>query len=125
MEGTMKVAHRARWLISILIVTLALTFKISAQSSLDPIAEISIGSPIYDMAVSPDGQIIAVAQDQGGLQLFDNTLHFINSLQGHTGRVFSVAWSPDSAHLASAGEDGTIRIWDRNVHNNKIKLFKT
>ena len=34
------------------------------------------------------------------------------TLQGHTGRLWSVVFSPDNQILASSGDDETIRLWN-------------
>ena len=34
------------------------------------------------------------------------------SLEEHTGVIYSVAYSPDGQHIVSGSEDRTIRIWD-------------
>jgi WD40 repeat protein len=36
----------------------------------------------------------------------------LQTLEGHSGRVWSVAFSHDSARLASASDDSTVKIWD-------------
>ncbi|KAH7084733.1 hypothetical protein BKA63DRAFT_1702 [Paraphoma chrysanthemicola] len=36
----------------------------------------------------------------------------LQTLEGHSGYVYSVAFSHDSARLASASGDGTVKIWD-------------
>jgi WD40 repeat protein len=36
----------------------------------------------------------------------------LQTLEGHTGSVYSVALSPNSRWLASASRDETMRIWD-------------
>lgn len=37
----------------------------------------------------------------------------IQTLDGHTGLLFSVAWSYDDRFIASSSEDGTVRIWSQ------------
>src|SRR5437764_6842758 len=36
----------------------------------------------------------------------------LQTLEGHSGSVYSVAFSHDSTRLASASYDGTVKIWD-------------
>ena len=72
----------------------------------------------YDVAISPDSQIIALAGQDGTIKLWkrNSTGQFETqpSLEGHTGRVYSVAFSPNGKMLASAGQDGTVKLWKRN-----------
>ena len=83
-----------------------------AQVILSEGAKASLGKgPIEDIAYSPDGARLAVANSIG-LWLYDMHTAEVVQLKGHTGVVNSVAFAPDGATLASGSRDKTIRFRD-------------
>src|SRR5512145_3239974 len=60
---------------------------------------------------SPDGNLIAVATENGSIQILDSGGDLISQLQTNTWAVYTLAWNSDSTRLASAGMEG-IKIWD-------------
>ncbi|MGE5191727.1 MAG: tetratricopeptide repeat protein [Deltaproteobacteria bacterium] len=71
---------------------------------------------VRSLAFSPDGQILAVADDR--------TVHFFDAAAGKTRKpshavpahrkpVRSLAFSPDGKFFATAGEDRMLKLWDR------------
>ncbi|MGH2522373.1 MAG: WD40 repeat domain-containing protein, partial [Anaerolineales bacterium] len=69
-------------------------------------------SPIYTVAFSPDGQLLAWGSDDGSVALWDMSTQRQRLLGGHTGRTYTVAFSPDGKILASGGQDGVIILWE-------------
>jgi len=64
-------------------------------------------------AWSPDGQLLATADSNESVRLWDpQSSRQIACLLGHSFAVDTVAWSPDGKVLASAGNDATVRLWD-------------
>ncbi len=62
---------------------------------------------------SPDGTRLATANNDGTATVWNvATGKELQTLRGHTGRVFSVAFSPDGNRLVSGGEDTTVKIWN-------------
>lgn len=64
-------------------------------------------------ALSPDRKVLAVADPEGKITLFDlpgrKTLRV---LTGHQGTVHSIAFQANGSKLVSGGADKTVRIWD-------------
>ena len=68
---------------------------------------------IYAIEFSPDGVLLATADRNGGLFVWETeTAREYLDLRGHGGAVTSVSWRLDSNVLASAGEDGSVRLWE-------------
>jgi len=68
--------------------------------------------PTSDLATSPDQRWLAVAREDGRVEL----RHAANSrlsriAVGHVGPVYRVRFGPRASRLASAGHDGTVRVW--------------
>lgn len=74
---------------------------------------------INAISVSPNGQILATASDDGSIKLWDlitavntDTLPLVRTLNEHSNAVLSVEFGPDGRTLASGSWDNTIMIWD-------------
>ncbi len=65
-----------------------------------------------DLAISPDGQRLAIAYEDGLVRLLSASGTPLKSLTGHTGAVRALAFTPDGRRLVSASDDGTARVWD-------------
>jgi WD40 repeat protein len=66
-------------------------------------------------AFSPDGNLLAVAEQDGGVRIWDvargDRLFYFPA---HNGPVLAVAWSPDGLFLADASEDRTVHVLSAN-----------
>jgi WD40 repeat protein len=69
-------------------------------------------TPLYAVAVSPDGARIAIGGDDGIVRILDRALVPRGEHRGHTQRVFALAFSPDGHLLASGSADTSIRLID-------------
>lgn len=74
------------------------------------------GGTISDVAVSPDGRLLASCTDSGAdskVQLLDaRTLRPHRTFEAQEEGVFEVVFSPDGRLLASGGRDHVVRLWD-------------
>ena len=70
---------------------------------------------IWSVAWSADGQTLAVANEDGTIDLWESltgSTPISRTLPGrHADWAYSVAFSPDGGRLASAGRDGRIILW--------------
>lgn len=81
--------------------------------------DVTVSGVLDDLAWSPDGQLLAVANGwpDGDVQLWDMTTYesypsVLNSDDLPRGNVTRVAWSPDGQQLLMVKE-GTLWLWDR------------
>jgi len=77
-------------------------------------------SPLYtaegyghvgSMALSPNGQVVALGMGNRIVlwRLSDGA--FVRTLEGHSGRITGLAFSADGSLLVSSSLDGTVRLW--------------
>lgn len=84
-------------------------------------------APVGSLAISPNGQRIATAENDGRVRLWDATsgkhLRTIEAEQCTFSGAQAVAFSPDSKLLATAGmRDGAIRLWNTETGEEVGKL---
>ncbi len=77
------------------------------------IATRSIGAGRPVLAISPDGKILATADVQPVIRLWDTqTWQEKEAIKGHGNVIRSLAFRPDGTHLASGSLDQSTRIWN-------------
>jgi WD40 repeat protein len=81
------------------------------------------------IAVSPDGKLLAAADRDGTLRLWDAVVgrnrHHDLSAAGKAAPVAGLAFSRDGKRLAAAGTDGVLRVYDsaRRTESLSVPLF--
>lgn len=70
-------------------------------------------APITALAISPDGQLAAVAGEMGDVRIYKlETGELTARCSGHAGGIYALAFSPDGRQLAAGGFDGRLRFYD-------------
>ncbi len=69
---------------------------------------------VLRVVFSPDSQLIATANRDRTVKLWDRQGKLIRTLTGHSDRVNAVVFSPDGLLIASASDDKTIKLWTRD-----------
>jgi WD40 repeat protein len=72
-----------------------------------------IKGPIIDLAVSPDGRLVAIATETAAVQILDiKTEKIVQPFSIKSGTLTHVFFSPDNNLLASTAQDGSLYLWD-------------
>ncbi len=62
------------------------------------------------IALSPDGQLIAIADDEGGIRVVDWAVQGRRAAWSHSSAVVALAFSPDGKSVASLDVSGELRL---------------
>jgi len=109
-----------RLLLILVTITVGLGLLYTIQHYAGGPVRLGVVSEIYDLALSPDGSLVAAGTQDGTVRLWNTQSGWaLRSLSGHSGAVVGVAFTPDGSTLVSAGRDGEIRIW--NVASNQVQ----
>ncbi len=76
------------------------------------IATLQTGESIQEMALSPDGRLLAVFSGNDIYLIDYKTFILLFRLKGHTGSGYGLDFSPDGKRLLSASGDQSLRFWD-------------
>ncbi|KAF9082956.1 hypothetical protein BGX23_011912 [Mortierella sp. AD031] len=69
-------------------------------------------SAVYACAYSPDGGMLALALENGGISIYDTTTWAKSrTIEGHASAIYSISFSSDNQQLVSGGQDSTVRLW--------------
>ncbi len=91
-------------------------------AALPGIAELpSSSGPVWSVAFSPDGKVLATGDDDGTVRIWNTATHRPSgqSLDARD-TVTAMAFSPDGATLAIVTVDGTTRLWDVKAHTGHL-----
>lgn len=79
-------------------------------------------TPLYALAIAPDGKSIAVAGKDGRIVVYDPTLTKGELLTGHKEAVVSLSFGSTGEFLVSASHDQTARLWDMKTRKESMQF---
>jgi hypothetical protein len=81
------------------------------------------GGFVRGLVISPDGQLLATASDEGSIKIWDAASgKEIRHFQAHELVIGNLVFNPDGRLLASASWDGTVKVWDTGTWKQQLEL---
>ncbi|GAB2906975.1 hypothetical protein GCM10022245_48280 [Streptomyces mayteni] len=82
-------------------------------------------APVWAVAYSPDGSILAAGGNDDTVHLLDAvTGDTVQTLTGHENNVTDLAFNLDGTTLASSSDDGTVRLWDMTTGDKTVRVLR-
>ena len=82
------------------------------------------GKDVYGLALSPDGAILALGNQDGDIILWEvATGKLLHLLTGHAGLINALEFSQDGQKLASASFDRLAKVWDVSTGEEIVSLY--
>jgi WD40 repeat protein len=86
--------------------------------------ELKVNSdPIFDVAFSPSGALLASAGGDGMVRVYAAFTAMVFAHKGHAVWATGVAFSPDGRLLASSGADGAVKVYE-SVTGRQVRELK-
>ncbi len=76
------------------------------------VAQLATGTPIDEIALSPDGRLVAASRDDGVTQVWDWRRDDVLTELPGGGRVVATDFGPDGQLLLTGKSDGGVAVWD-------------
>ncbi|MBL8890998.1 MAG: WD40 repeat domain-containing protein [Planctomycetaceae bacterium] len=89
-------------------------WDLSSGTELETLSDYSPGEPsrYHAVAFSPDGQCLAMVNQDNSLSLFEASTGFeLHNMTGHVADVFALFFEGNGQRLVSAASDGTLKLW--------------
>ncbi len=94
-------------------------FSSQVDQSLGVLA--NVNTTVFEIAVSPDGTMLALARDDGVLCVLDAlTGKELLSKKAHEGQMFRTAFSPDGLLIGTTGRDNVAKLWDAKTGEERL-----
>lgn len=77
---------------------------------------------VLNISFSPDGKIIAIANKNGTINLWDFNTKTNKIIIAHNQNIWDVSFSADGKTIATASSDATAKLW--NINGQLLQTFK-